>query len=624
MRTFNFKARNIGDEKYLTYTMGEECELDEDVLDYCDDNDVTELLNIIYEEDEDYDYLTYDITGRTSLAAYTQNEMSCRQVLNIIRNVSNSLVSLKEQTIHLSYIILNKNYIYIDENYNLKLMCLPVENKGSVVAEFKGFIRQLLANMQYNIEEDLSYVGKLLTYINGPAFNLRGLVGLSEALMEEAGIEFEETDSTTADGVEVVASEEEDNAASEEKTDVADFMNSLDESGEVLPEIGDDDEDDEQDEEPVDDGELDSILPAGMKIPEQDEAEPVEETVQSAEEPNDVPEVKTIQDDVSDIKAVQEDIPEIKTIQDDVPEIKTIQDDVLDIKAVQEDIPEIKPVSADAEPVPEVKPAREASGVKVAPKADEGKKKVEESKAGNSKAEGNRRNKKETDVNLIKNRIKELVGEVPTAKTKTDGGSIKTLEELDEFLDSKPPVVKKNVVKVNRAALIQSAAEHESATDELTSDDKPAGTSENPVNKETKSVDGADEKAAQKGTKPKSNSILSKTVEDVQKSNSLLNAPKANPYLIRVNTDERIMINKATFKIGKATRGVDYTISGNGAVSRQHAVIIQKNGVCYIKDNKSTNHTYVNGKVIEDGVEEILTHDSVIKLGDEEFQFKLK
>ena len=616
MRTFNFKARNIGEEKYLTYTMGEECELDEDVLDYCDDNDVTELLNIIYEEDEDYDYLTYDITGRTSLAAYTQNEMSCRQVLNIIRNVSNSLVSLKEQTIHLSYIILNKNYIYIDESYNLKLMCLPVENKGSVVAEFKGFIRQLLANMQYNVEEDLSYVGKLLTYINGPAFNLRGLVGLSEALMEEAGIEFEETDSTTADGVEVVASEEKDDAASEEKTDVADFMNSLDESDEALPEIGDDEEDEEQDEEIADDGEIDSILPAGMKIPEPEEAEPAEEPVQPVEEQDNVPEVKTIQND---------DVPEVKTIQnDDVPEIKTIQDDnVPEIKTVQDDIPEIKAVPVETE----VKTVKEDAGTKLAQKTDEGKKKAEkaeDSKSGERKAEDNRKNKKETDVNLIKNRIKELVGEVPTAKTKTDGGSIKTLEELDDFLDSKPPVIKKNVVKVNRAALIQSAAEHESATDELTSDDKPADTPVKPADKETASVDAVNEKPAEKGAKPKSNSILSKTVEDVQKSNTLLNAPKANPYLIRVNTDERIMLNKATFKIGKATRGVDYTISGNGAVSRQHAVIIQKNGVCYIKDNKSTNHTYVNGKIIAEGAEEILTHDSVIKLGDEEFQFKLK
>lgn len=609
MRTFNFKARNIGEEKYLTYTMGEECELDEDVLDYCDDNDVTELLNIIYEEDEDYDYLTYDITGRTSLAAYTQNEMSCRQVLNIIRNVSNSLVSLKEQTIHLSYIILNKNYIYIDENYNLKLMCLPVENKGSVVAEFKGFIRQLLANMQYNVEEDLSYVGKLLTYINGPAFNLRGLAGLSEALMEEAGIEFEETDSTTADGVEVVASEEKDDAVSAEKTDVADFMKSLDESDEILPEIGDDDEEDEQDEEPVDDGELDSILPAGMKITEQDM--PAGESVQPVEE----------QDNVSEVKTIQDDVPEVKTIQDDVPGIKTIQDDnATEIKTIQDDIPEIK--AAPPEAVPEVKAVKADSEAKPAQRAGGDKKKAGKTEEGN--AEGDKKKRKETDVNLIKNRIKELVGEVPTAKTKTDGGSIKTLEELDDFLDSKPPVVMKNVVKVNRAALIQSAAEHESATDELTADDKPADAPVNPADKDVNPDDAADEKAAQKGAKPKSNSILSKTVDDVQKSNTLLNAPKVNPYLIRVNTEERIMLNKTTFKIGKATRGVDYTISGNGAVSRQHAVIIQKNGVCYIKDNKSTNHTYVNGKIIAEGAEEILTHDSVIKLGDEEFQFKLK
>ena len=49
MRTFNFRARNIGEEKYLSYTMGEDCELDEDVLDYCQDNAPEELIEIIYE-----------------------------------------------------------------------------------------------------------------------------------------------------------------------------------------------------------------------------------------------------------------------------------------------------------------------------------------------------------------------------------------------------------------------------------------------------------------------------------------------------------------------------------------------------------------------------------------------
>ena len=66
MRTFNFRARNIGEEKYLSYTMGEDCELDEDVLDYCQDNAPEELIEIIYEEDDDYDYLTYQITDRKS------------------------------------------------------------------------------------------------------------------------------------------------------------------------------------------------------------------------------------------------------------------------------------------------------------------------------------------------------------------------------------------------------------------------------------------------------------------------------------------------------------------------------------------------------------------------------
>ena len=96
------------------------------------------------------------------------------------------------------------------------------------------------------------------------------------------------------------------------------------------------------------------------------------------------------------------------------------------------------------------------------------------------------------------------------------------------------------------------------------------------------------------------------------------------PYLIRVNTEERIMLNKPVFKLGKASRGVDYTISGNGAISRQHAVITQKDGGCYIKDNKSTNHTYVNNKIVDEGVEEVLSHDALIRLGDEEFVFKIR
>ena len=244
--------------------MGEDCELDEDVLDYCQDNAPEELIEIIYEEDDDYDYLTYPVTGKVSLETYIQQEHDCESVLLILRNVAQEMISLKEQAIPLSYVLLNRGFIYVDaEKKTVQFLCLPIESKGALSVEFKSFIRQLLANMKYDVEEDLDYVGKLLTYINGDNFNLRGLIGLAEALMEEEGISFEEAGAIDADGVEVVSAEEEAPAEN-----IGDIMNSLQtEDDTPLPEIGDDEEEEAEEENDTPaDGELDSILPVDIFV----------------------------------------------------------------------------------------------------------------------------------------------------------------------------------------------------------------------------------------------------------------------------------------------------------------------------------------------------------------------
>ena len=126
-------------------------------------------------------------------------------------------------------------------------------------------------------------------------------------------------------------------------------------------------------------------------------------------------------------------------------------------------------------------------------------------------------------------------------------------------------------------------------------------------------------------------SILSKTVTPASEPSLLSqldsradNLPKVNPYLIRVNNEERIMITKANFKIGKASFGMDYQVTDNGAISRNHCTIIAKDGVYYIRDNKSTNHTYVNGQMVKSGQEVLLTHESTIRIADEDFLFKLR
>lgn len=540
MRAFSFKARNIGDEKYLTYTMEDDCELDDEVLDFVEEQP-EQLVEVIYEEDDDYDYLTYDITGKTSLADLTAKSAKSELILNVIKNIASEMIDLKEQAIPLTYLLLNRNFIYVDtETCKVKFICLPVESNAGVATEFKGFIRQLLANMKYDVEENLNFVGQLLTYINGDTFTLRGLAGLAEVLMDENGISYEATADIDADGVEIVGTE---TAAPAKESSVSNFMSDSEET--PLPEIGDDDDESDAPEAIEDDGELESILPAGMKPVAEEPAEEATEAP-AAEQP------------------------------------------------VAEAAPAATAAKEEAAPAPEglkepVKPVSPFAGANVV---------------------------KETNVDLVKERVRKIMGEGKTSQPSAITPDVTT---------PMTSIKKKNVIKVNRAAIIQNvAAEQE---EELAAQEAEAVAAQEaeaiaaqeaaaPTNPGTEIVLASDEELT-------SNSVLSKTISEPPKPNAL-NAPKAVPYLIRVNTNERIMLNKPTFKIGKASRGVDYTVDGNGAISRVHAIITQRDDVCYIKDNKSTNHTYINNIPIEEGAEEILTHESLVRLGDEEFTFKIR
>lgn len=98
---------------------------------------------------------------------------------------------------------------------------------------------------------------------------------------------------------------------------------------------------------------------------------------------------------------------------------------------------------------------------------------------------------------------------------------------------------------------------------------------------------------------------------------------KAHPYLVRIKNNERIEINKPVFRIGKEKSYVDYFISDNTAVSRSHANIICKENQYFVVDTNSTNHTYVNGGMIQSNVETNLSHGTKLRFANEEFEFRL-
>ena len=91
------------------------------------------------------------------------------------------------------------------------------------------------------------------------------------------------------------------------------------------------------------------------------------------------------------------------------------------------------------------------------------------------------------------------------------------------------------------------------------------------------------------------------------------------PYLLRIATNEKIYINKPEFSIGRSATKADYTVTDNSDVSRIHCIIERKNGVSYIRDNASTNGTFVNGQNIAGQKNVFLTNNAKVSLGDEGF-----
>lgn len=93
------------------------------------------------------------------------------------------------------------------------------------------------------------------------------------------------------------------------------------------------------------------------------------------------------------------------------------------------------------------------------------------------------------------------------------------------------------------------------------------------------------------------------------------------PYLIRINTYEKVKVNKPVFRIGKENSYVDYFVMSNNAVSRIHADIITENNQYFIKDNNSTNHTFVNGTMIPVNQNVEIFDGDALMLANEPFEF---
>lgn len=542
MRKVSFKVRNIGSEKYLSYILNDDCEFDEELLDYLEENKIPELIDIIYEEDDENDYLTYNVTGRTTVDALLSNTVNAEKILGIVRGVASGIVNLRDLGIPASYVILHKGFTYVNPvTYDVGMLCVPVEADANINAEFRTFVKDILTSVKYDDSEDCNYVARLLNLLNTDKFTVRNFYSQLTELMESAGMQVEEK-FLDIDG---------DISVSQSTVDT-----SPDTSMDDLPEykdvsFGEDDGSEEEDDTVAD---VDSLF----KDLTFDDSEKQEEG-------------KSVSDGID------------MSVFDD-----SVFDD-LETENVDDDSDYTEALTSDVE-VPEPQELKTQSSLTEVAQTTDGVMEVE---------------------------LERQEEQIPV------------LISTDEVMDN-PPVVKN--IKINRAKIIQKAvvdAEEsriDNPTEQITAPQYMNGEAVEP---ET-NMDPVTSKVETEEKKGTGSTVeLTGGMNVVKDSDSEVAAavskgvPKAMPYIVRVNTGERVMINKAVFKIGKAGRGVDYHVGGNGAISKVHIIIYQREDGCYLKDNKTTNGTYLNGQRLDDNGEMKLSNDAMISIGGEDFIFKL-
>ncbi len=627
----------------MTYNIDNDASLDEEVLDFLEEEEPKGLVPIIFEEDEEFDTFSYNVTDKIRLCELSNQEINAEMVLKVMRGLVLSLVDMGEYRVPLSYLVLHRNYIYINSDYEVEFICVPLEDMQDDV-DVNAFLRSFVASLRFESSENGDYVAKLLSYINNTAiFNLRNMVTLVEDLMDTMGIEIPddlaneiyadyqevEDEIVTEEDQEVV---EEVAVATEEAVEEAEETVAEAEAVEEAEEIVAEAEAVEEAEETV--AEAEAVEEAEETVAEAEAVEEAEETVAEAEAVEEAEETVAEAEAVEEAEeTVAEAVEEAEETVAEAEAVEEAEETVAEAEAVEEAeeiVAEAEAVEEAEETVAEAEAVEEAEETVVEAEAVEEAKEtvaeaeaVEEAEEIVAKAatvpERNIDEDAQSIIDSLKKKVEQeqhatVLEEVqkvikkPTFKTKDTSSSSGVVieDDFDDFVAEMERAEKaakheetglkiKKSIKVNRASVAKSNRE------EI---------------KEEEKVDN----------KVEAEDITSVVVNQAAGTNSAVkpDVPKANPYLIRVNTEERIMITKQNFKVGKASMGVDYTVKGNSAVSRVHAIIVSKDDIYYVKDNKSTNHTFVNGKILEEGENELLTHDCKIVLGDEEFIFKLR
>lgn len=126
-----------------------------------------EKNNLFAEAKLGNDVFKYNITNKMSLRKYLTLGMDKESMLYIVRRLLEAEMFFNANGINKQYLMYDADLILVDkDNEEITFVAVPATNHGLLVKPLRAFIKEVVANAIYDDEENLDYVGRILTYVN--------------------------------------------------------------------------------------------------------------------------------------------------------------------------------------------------------------------------------------------------------------------------------------------------------------------------------------------------------------------------------------------------------------------------------------------------------------------------
>jgi len=164
MKTFTYE--NVGSEVMLVYELGKEEHVNGVAKGMLQSNEMEGVVSPSFLQRDDCQFFKYPITSKIPLKDYLAEEVKQTAVLQLLISIVKTVKEAEEYLLCKERFLFNTEYMFADITKNqVFLIYLPVD-EYHVNVSFKELCLRLLGSMRFDMDEDVSYVAKIITGIN--------------------------------------------------------------------------------------------------------------------------------------------------------------------------------------------------------------------------------------------------------------------------------------------------------------------------------------------------------------------------------------------------------------------------------------------------------------------------